>query len=69
MLRLEFMGCQVVQAHVRPDGVVMSAPSLNDDPGFGAIAKPFDAQTFVAEFPIERFVGAILPRLAKVDDG
>ena len=69
MLRLEFKRRQVVQAHVRSDGVVMPAPSLDDDPGFGAIAEPLDAQAFITEFAIEGFIGTVLPRLAGVDDG
>jgi len=52
MLRFEFNGRQVVQDHVRSDGVVMPAPSVNDDSGFGAIAKPLDAKAFIVEFPI-----------------
>ena len=62
MLQLELQRRQVVQARVRSGRVVVPAPRLDDDQGFGAIAKPFDAQAFIAEFSFERFVGTLLTR-------
>ena len=69
MLRLEFERRQVVQAHMWADRVVVSAPGLDDDSGFGAIAKPLDAETFIAEFAVKGLIGTVLPRLARIDDG
>jgi hypothetical protein len=37
--------------------------------GFKTISKPLDRHTLVAELPVERFVRAIVPRLARVDEG
>src|SRR5260370_26667808 len=51
-----------------PDVVVVAPPLLDADFGFDAIPKPLQAQVLVAEFPVERFVGAILPRLPRVDE-
>lgn len=66
MLRLEFKRRQVVQAHVRSDRIVVPSPSLENNSGFGAIAKPFHAQAFVTEFPVEGLVGTVLPGFAPV---
>lgn len=69
MLRLELQGRQVVQAHMRPDGVVILPPSLDDDLGLSAGAEPLDAQALIAELAVEGFARAVLPRLAGVDQG
>jgi len=45
----------------------MLTPLLDDDLGLGACTKPFHAQALVAEFAVEAFVAAILPRLARID--
>ena len=49
---------------MRPHGIVVPPPTLDDDLGFGARAEPFEAETFVAEFAVEAFADAILPGLA-----
>ena len=67
-LLLELGRRQIAEAHVRPVFVVVTPPPLDADLGFEAISKPFQAQTLVAELPVERFVGAILPGLARIDE-
>ena len=52
---------------MRPDFVVVAPPLFRPDLGVDAIVKPLQCQKLVAEFPVERFVGAILPRLARID--
>ena len=52
---------------MRPHGIVVPPPTLDDDLGFGARAEPFEAETFVAEFAVEAFADAILPGLAGLD--
>ena len=53
---------------MRPDLVVVLAPLLDGDFGFHAVPKPLQAHVLVATRPVERFVGAILPWLARVDE-
>ena len=48
--------------------VVVLSPDLDHDLGFTPSAKPLQAQTLVAQFAVERFVGAVLPRLARIDE-
>ena len=50
------------------DVVVVSAPLLDADLRFDAVPKPLQTQVLVAELAVERFVGAILPRLPGVDE-
>jgi hypothetical protein len=45
----------------------MLPPLLDEDSSFGTISEPFEVQTFVSEFPVEAFVGTILPRFARID--
>ena len=52
---------------MRPDVVVVASPLLDADLGLHAVSEPLQAQKFVAEFPVERFVGRILPRFAGVN--
>ena len=52
---------------MRPDVVVVASPLLDADLGVHAVSEPLQAQKFVAEFPVERFVGRILPRFAGVN--
>ena len=68
MVLLEFVRGQVVEARVRAHRVVMLAPGLDDDLGLAPRAEPLDAQALVTEFAVERFVGAVLPRLSGVDE-
>jgi hypothetical protein len=69
MVLLEFVRGQVGNAGVRALRVVVLAPCLDDDLGFASGTEPLDAQTFIAELAVEGLVGAILPRLAGIDDG
>ena len=69
MVLLEFVRGQVADAGVRAHPVVVLAPHLDDDLGFASGTEPLDAQTFIAELAVEGFVRAILPRLARIDDG
>ena len=48
---------------MRPDLVVVPAPRFDADLRVQAIAKPLQRQVLVAELPVERFVGAVLPGL------
>ena len=48
--------------------VEVAPPRFDDDLGLAAGAKPFDAQTFVTELAVERFIRTVLPRLAGVND-
>lgn len=46
------------------DLIVVPAPILDDDPCLQAITKPLHGQTLVTEFAVKAFIGAVLPRLA-----
>ena len=48
--------------------VVVSAPSFDDDARFSTTAEPFDRQALIAELAVEALIGAVLPRLARVDE-
>ena len=52
---------------MQPDVVVMTAPDFDDCPCLGAASEPFDRQAFVAEFPVEALIRAVLPGFAGVD--
>lgn len=54
---------------MRTHGVVVLAPRFDDDAGFAATAKPFPAQTLVAELTVERFIRSVLPRLPGIGQG
>jgi hypothetical protein len=69
MLRLELDGRQVVEAHVRSDGVVVLSPGFDQDLGLGTSAESLEVQAFVAELAVERLVGTVLPGLARIDQG
>ena len=47
--------------------VVVAPPLLDADAGVDAIPKPVQAEMFVSQLPVERFVGAMLPRLPGID--
>ena len=49
--------------------VVVLAPRLDDDLGLGAGSEPFEAQALVAELAVETLGRAILPGLARIDQG
>ncbi len=68
-LRLELSWCEIAEAqHVWALFVVVPSPAFDLDLGFRPIPKPLERQAFVPELPVERFVGAILPRLARIDE-
>src|SRR6266498_1094899 len=54
---------------MRPDVIVMAPPDFDEDASFGAAAEPFHVQAFVAELAVEALVVAVLPRLARIDQG
>ena len=54
---------------MRPNGIEMPAPRLDDDLSLAPSSKPLDAEALVAEFAIKRFVGTVLSGLTRVDDG
>jgi len=53
---------------VRPDGVVVPAPTLNEDPGFCQCVKDLAVEQFVPELAIEALVVAVLPWAARFDE-
>src|SRR5262245_23731875 len=58
---------QVVEARMRAHGIVMTPPSFDNNLRFATTAEPLQAQVFVAETTVETLVGAVLPRLAGID--
>ncbi len=50
-----------------PDGIVVSAPGLDDDPGFFQGVEDLAVQKFVAESGIEALDEAVLPRATGCD--
>ncbi len=51
-----------------PYRVVVLPPLFDADLRVDAVAKPLQREMFIPELPVERFVGAILPRLPGVDE-
>jgi len=49
--------------------IVVISPLLDGDARLDPIAKPLDRQALVAKLPDEGFIRAVLPRLARVDEG
>ena len=49
--------------------VVVLSPLLDPNLRVHAVPKPLKAQELVTELPVERFVGRILPRLPRIDQG
>src|SRR5215203_2698831 len=68
MFRLEGGRRQVRETRMRADFVVVSPPRLDTDLRIRAVAEPLQREMLVAELPVERFVGAVLPRLARVNE-
>ena len=68
MFRFELRRRQIPETGVRPDLVVVPAPGFDADLGVRAVAEPLQREVLVAQLAIERFVGAVLPRLAWVDE-
>src|ERR1039457_781232 len=65
----ELGGGAVLETRMWPYGIVMPTPDFDQDARFDAVAKPLHVQTLVAEFAVEALVVAILPRLARIDQG
>ena len=51
--RFEFDRCQVLEARMRPDLVVVPAPDFDHDASLLATAEPFEPQALVAELTFE----------------
>ena len=66
---LEFVGCEVVQAAVGAHRVVVVPPGFDDHGSLLAGPELLQRQTLVAQLAVEAFVGAVLPRLARVAQG
>ena len=67
-LRFELGWRQIAKAGVRAHVVVVPSPLLDPHLRVHAVPKPLQAQILVAELPVERFVGRILPRLPRLDE-
>ncbi len=57
----------VAETAVRPDGIVMPPPGLDQHFGLGEAVEDFAIEQFVAQRPIEVFVIAVLPRRSRRD--
>ena len=68
-LLLEFDRGEVAEARVRTNLVIVTAPGLDDDNGFSAIAKILHAEALVAKATVEALVDSILPAVAGRDVG
>ena len=53
---------------MRPDLVEVTPPLFDSHLRLDSIPEPLQAQALVSKFPIERFVGPILPRLSGVNE-
>src|SRR5262249_199647 len=58
---------EIAEARMRAHLLAVTPTRFDDHRGFGTRAKPFEAQTLVAELAIETLRDAILPRLAGLD--
>ena len=65
--RFELNRCQILQALVRTDVVVVAAPGIDEDACFDAAAEPFQRQAFVAELAVETLGIAVLPGFTGID--
>src|SRR5918997_846619 len=59
----------VAQGRVRPAGVVVPPPTLDDDLGFGQRVEELAVEQLVAKLAVEAFAIPILPRAAGLDVG
>jgi hypothetical protein len=67
MLLLDLQRGQVVPPAAQPGSVVIAAPRFDDNMGFGTRAKLSEQHALVAEFAVEALVGAVVSRLARID--
>lgn len=67
MLLLELERGQVRDARMRSHRVVVLPPDFDDRLGFAPGAEPLEAQALIAEAAVERFVGTVLPWLARIN--
>ncbi len=68
VLLLELVWSQIAQTRLRALPIVLSSPLLDDDFRFAPISEPAHVQAFIAEPTIERFIDAVLPRFAWLDE-
>ncbi len=69
MFRFERGRRQVPETRMRSHFVVVTEPLLYAHLRFGAVPKPLQGEVLVTELPVERFVGAVLPGLSRIDEG
>src|SRR6476619_3018816 len=69
MVQFEFVRGQVGEARMWTHRVEVPPPRFDNHLGLAAAAEPLDAEAFVTELAVEGLVGAVLPRLAGIDDG
>jgi hypothetical protein len=68
--RLNSLGCRrpISERSVRPERVVLMSPALDQDLGLEQRIEELAIEKFGAEFPVERFDIAILPRASGLDE-
>jgi hypothetical protein len=64
--RFELDRCQILEALMRPDMVVVPTPGFDYDARLFAAPEPLERQALVPELSVEALIGAVLPRLARV---
>jgi hypothetical protein len=52
---------------MRSNGIVLATPGLDHDARLTTRAEPLGVQALITQPSVERFVGAVLPRLARID--
>src|ERR1700741_3609360 len=63
----ELVRREIAEARMRTHLVVVPPPCFDEHFRLGTRMKPFEAQALIAEFAVEAFRDAILPRLARLD--
>jgi hypothetical protein len=53
---------------VRPGGVIVAPPSLDDDLGLGEAVEDLAVEQFVAKLRVEALAVAVLPRASRFDE-
>src|SRR5690606_22198910 len=54
---------------MRPLGVIVSPPCLDDDPGLGEAVEYLTVEQFITQLRVEALAVAVLPRAARLDEG